>query len=377
MSTAPHPAVTGDPPSAPLLSGLKVIEAPGAGDPWRGAYARPGLPRSEHNYLWQLTGRNKRSLSLDLKAPAGRAVLERLLPQVDVFVTNLPLKARPRLGVGYETLVAIKPDLIYGSITGYGESGEDIHEKAYDHTAWWGRSGLMEQLRASPDGPPMRPPVAMGDHTTGLALYGAIVSALFQRERTGRGAYVGASLLASGAWINGCAIQAALGGAQFLPIVPRSETHNPMQCHYECADQRWIILYVPFGEGERGWSGFMRCIGLGHLVDDPDFSSFESRRRNCARLVGLLDAQMRTAQAIVPLAMAPGFDSTVRSPMWARDTRAVAAVGAPALGQHTHEILIEHGFSDAEIARLLAQGVVAQFQPDGASASASTGTPTT
>src|SRR5689334_5071644 len=119
--------------------GAEVIklEPPGEGEPWRNQYKRPGLPETEINYPWALTARNKRSLALDLKATAGRAVLERLLAQTDVFITNLPLPARERLKVRYADFAAKHPRLIYASLTAYGESGEEAGKTGFDATAYW------------------------------------------------------------------------------------------------------------------------------------------------------------------------------------------------------------------------------------------------
>ncbi|MDO8277198.1 MAG: CaiB/BaiF CoA-transferase family protein [Burkholderiaceae bacterium] len=370
------------------------VEAPGSGDAWRHAFRRPGLPECESNYLWQLAARNKQSIALDLKQLQGQKVLHRLVETADVFITNLPLHARAKLGLAYETLVQPNSRLIYASLTGYGEVGPEIHQKSYDHTAWWGRSGLMEQLRSEPDSDPVRPPVAMGDHTTALALYGTILSALFRRERTGKGAYVGTSLLSTGAWINSCAIQAALGGATFPPPTPRTETHNAMQCYYLCADDRWIILYVPFGEGDRGFSELMQALDMPQLASDPKFNTFSSRKENRKTLISAFDAkfrekgshdwvqqlrhlgftievmnrsqdastdsQMLAASVIAPIFDAPGFDQTVSSPMWFRDVPARAARGAPELGGDTTRILAQNGLSADEIAALKREGVVFQ-----------------
>ena len=100
------------PAAATVLSdfGAQVIkiEPPGTGDPYRALSAQPGFPESEHNYCWSLDARNKRSLALDLSNPEGRDVLHRLVRETDIFVTNMPLKVRERLGISYEQLASIK-----------------------------------------------------------------------------------------------------------------------------------------------------------------------------------------------------------------------------------------------------------------------------
>src|ERR1700691_1211744 len=99
------------------------IETPGDGAPWRGVYRRPGMPPSQHNHPCLMDDRNRRALVLDLKAEAGRAVLERLISQADIFITNIPLPARERLRLRYEDFAAAYPRLIYASLTAYGEVG--------------------------------------------------------------------------------------------------------------------------------------------------------------------------------------------------------------------------------------------------------------
>src|SRR5438045_7127575 len=114
------------PAAATILSdfGAEVIkiEPPGAGDPWRASTPVPGKVT---DYWWQLTARNKRSLAIDLKHPEGLAVLQRLIGSTDVFITNFPLPVRERLKIAATHLMAVNRRLIYGSITAYGEAGEE------------------------------------------------------------------------------------------------------------------------------------------------------------------------------------------------------------------------------------------------------------
>src|ERR1700722_3693706 len=205
----------------PLFSGLKVLdcagfvaapaaargradfgadviklEPTGEGDPWRTQYKRHGMPPSEINHPWLMDSRNKRALALDLKSPAGRAVLERLVSQADVFITNVPLPARERLRIRYADFATSCPRLIYASLTAYGEEGEEAGKTGFDATAYWARSGLMDEVRPDHRTTPARSVAGMGDHPTAMALYGGIVTALYKREKTGRGSEVRASLIA-------------------------------------------------------------------------------------------------------------------------------------------------------------------------------------
>ena len=196
---------------------LSPGQPPGSGDPYR-RRATPSLgPGLKGNPGFVLDGRNKKSLALDLRSPAGQAVLRRLVGQADVFITNYPPPVRRRLGITYEELAPLSERLIYASFSGYGEAGPEADKPGFDATAWWARTGLMHLVRAGEEATPARSLPGMGDHPSAMATYGAIVTALYQRERTGKGGYVGSSLLANGLWANGCSVQAALCGEKVVP----------------------------------------------------------------------------------------------------------------------------------------------------------------
>ena len=220
------------------------IEPPGLGDPYR-RRATPSLgPGLKGNPGFVLDGRNKKSLALDLRSPAGQAVLRRLVGQADVFITNYPPPVRRRLGITYEELAPLSERLIYASFSGFGEAGPEADKPGFDATAWWARTGLMHLVRAGEEATPARSLPGMGDHPSAMATYGAIVTALYQRERTGKGGYVGSSLLANGLWANGCSVQAALCGEKVVPQPPRERGLNALRVHYRCRDGHWLLLSI-------------------------------------------------------------------------------------------------------------------------------------
>ena len=195
------------PAAATVLSdfGAQVIkiEPPVTGDPYRNLPNLPGYPASPHNYAWLLEARNKRSLALDLSKPEGQAVLHRLVAEADVFITNFPPSVRERLGMTYAELAPLNARLVYASFTGYGEKGAEANKPGFDSNAYWARSGLMDLVRADENTTPARSVAGMGDHPCAMALYGAIVTALYKRERTGKGSHVASNLMANGVWANG------------------------------------------------------------------------------------------------------------------------------------------------------------------------------
>ena len=117
-------------------------------------------------------------------------MLHRLAAEADVFITNFPPAVRGRLGMTYAELAPLNERLIYASFTGYGEKGEEANKPGFDSNAYWARSGLMDLVRADTDTTPARSVAGMGDHPCAMALYGAIVTALYKRERTGKGSHV-------------------------------------------------------------------------------------------------------------------------------------------------------------------------------------------
>src|SRR5215469_9586326 len=207
------------PGAAVILSdfGADVIKVePPKGEIWRNANKFPPQPASKDAYQWHLSNRNKRGLALDLKSSDAQKIVERLVRWADVLIVNTPHPARKKLKLEYDDVVRWNPRLIYADLTGYGEKGPDASLPGFDVTAYWSRSGLLSLTRDA-GAPPTWPVGGSGDNATAMGLYSAIVTALYRRERTGKGSYVTTSLLAEGVWSASVSIQAALAGAKFYP----------------------------------------------------------------------------------------------------------------------------------------------------------------
>ena len=361
------------------------IEPPGAGDPYR----RRAIPMPERplNPGFILDARNKKSLALDLRAAAGREVLYRLVREADVFITNYPPPVRQRLRITYEDLAPLNERLVYASFTGYGESGPEANKPGFDATAWWARTGLMHLVRAGEEVTPARSLPGMGDHPSAMGTYGAIVTALYQRERTGKGNYVSSSLLANGLWANGCSVQAALCGDTVEPQPPREEAPNALRLHYRCRDGRWLLLSIASDEWR--WDKFKACLAAPTL-DDPRFATIASRERHAGELFAVLDAVFATRdlaewrqrldeaglifgivaemadiaqdeQVLAAGHLVRFVDAawmTVNSPIEIAGQQKIAPRRAPNVGEHSEQVLREAGYGEAEIAALRDAGII-------------------
>ena len=166
------------PAAATVMSdfGAEVIkiERPGGGDLWRLFSKLPGTAKSELDWCWVLTSRNKKSVALDLGRPEGREALIRLVRTADVFLTNYQRTLLEKFRLTWEDLRAVNDRLIYAHLTGYGDAGDDADDPAFDALAYWARSGLMMSVTGA-DGSPGAPRPGMGDHPTSMSLFGAIM----------------------------------------------------------------------------------------------------------------------------------------------------------------------------------------------------------
>jgi len=381
------------PAAATVLSdfGADVIkiEPPGTGDPYRNLPNLPGYPHSEHNFAWMLEARNKKSLALDLSKPEGQAVLHRLAAQADVFITNYPPQVRERLGITHAHLAPQNERLIYASFTGYGEKGEEANKPGFDSNAYWARSGLMDLVRADEHTTPARSIAGMGDHPCAMAFYSAIVTALYKRERTGKGSHVSSNLMANGVWAASVLAQAKLVGAKFGERRPRERALNAVTNHYQCKDGRWLILSLL--NEDRQWPTLARCLGREDLVTDARFETKKERHARSLELikifdetfatrdlaewrkildgnglvfgvVGILDDIPNDKQMIENEVLVP-FENdtmlTISSPIWVDGSKKVQPRKPPGLGEHSDEILRNAGYDEAAIGKLRASGAVA------------------
>ena len=387
-----------------LLSGIKVIDAasfiagpsaatimsdygaevikiePQNGDSLRNLITNGRMPEGPENYCWELTSRNKKSVSLNLKDQKAHNILIDLIKEADVFITNMPFPIRKKLKITSDDIRPHNAKLIYASLTGYGEVGPDADRTAYDSVAWWARSGLMDFVRPSNNSPVAWSTPGMGDHPTGMALYGAIMTALFNREKTGKGGEVSTSLMANGAWANGVFIQAALMDIEF-PERTEPLPRHPFYDFYQTKDNREFALGMINSRIE--WPKLTEVLDRAdwlqrELFDFDDAfqnadvlrselsEEFKKRSldeinqllRNSGVTYGVLgkttdhrdDKQFLETKTLVPLSHESfGNLLTINSPFTIQDENKIDFIRAPNVGEHTKEVLESIGYTDTDL----------------------------
>jgi crotonobetainyl-CoA:carnitine CoA-transferase CaiB-like acyl-CoA transferase len=372
--------VIAGPAAAAVLGdwGASVVKIePPEGDPQRG---------NRNTSYFQLDNRGKRSICLNLKTEAGRAIALALLGSADVFVTNLRSAALARLGLDYQTLASRYPRLVYAAITGYGQTGPAAGKAGYDIGAYWSRSGMA--LALAPEGaePPVSRP-GQGDHPTGLAAAAGIAAALYSRERTGSGQLVSTSLLRSGAYAIGSDLISAAHHQPAVPIARRMMA-NPLLAVYQSGDGEWFCLLGV--QPLRHLPGVARAVGRPELADDPRFADLRSLINHRHALLGLLDEAFAehpmdywarrfaaedvwwdpvqsAEQALAdPLVQAAGVlrdveddeRKTIATPVDFSAMATSPARRAPEAGEHTEQILLENGYDWETIGELKTRGVI-------------------
>jgi crotonobetainyl-CoA:carnitine CoA-transferase CaiB-like acyl-CoA transferase len=349
-----------------------LVERPGAGDPSRG-------PGGMSDFFAALN-RNKRSVAIDLKTEEGREAVKRLVAKADVFLEGFRPGTMERLGLGYETLRRLNPRLVYCSLSGFGQSGPYRLRPAHD-ISFQGIAGLLANLieRGSFTD---RPGVAIGDLSSGMFAAVGILAALHARERTGRGQYVDVAM-ADGlvSWMTAALTPVINGNPAF------SIGDGAGYGVYQAADGKFLTLSV--ATEPHFWRNLWQSVGRPDLAE----LSFIDRLKRSRELDDILREVFLTrsrdewvellAAGDVPSGPVLSLEEVARDPQlrgrgmiveWqAPDGRKIGMVNhplqfsetpasirrpAPALGEHTEEVLRESGFDEGEVARLREAGVI-------------------
>lgn len=347
------------------------VERPGGGD-WS-RYVPPLDPKSGDSLLFRALNRGKKSLTLDLKSDEGQAIFLRLVETADVLLESFRPGTMERLGLGYETLAGINPRLVYCSLSGYGPHGPYQARAGHDLN-YVGLAGLLD-LTGPRDGPPSIPGTPVADLAGALWAVIGILLALLERERTGRGQRVDASLLGGALACLPVAVTWYLGGQPMARGA--SELTGGLVCYqvYRARDDGWMTLAALEPEF---WMAFCQVVGREDLLDqqfapavpgEPAYEElcaiFRTRtRREWAEVLGGVDAccepiysvaealasapvqalNMLAGEGLLPPVDLSAMSQQVRTP-------------PPELGQHTVELLAELGCCQADMERMQRQGV--------------------
>ncbi|MCW5612634.1 MAG: CoA transferase [Rubrivivax sp.] len=337
--------------------------------------------------IFQQNNRNKRSIVLDLKQPAGRDALLRLAATADVFVYNVRPAAMARLGLSYEALAAVNPGIVYVGAVGFGQDGPYAARPALDDLMQ-GMSGIAGLYARASGGEPRYIPMAMADRYTGTVLVNAILGALVHKLRTGQGQALEVPMFESLA-------QGVLGdhlmGHSFDPPLgpPGYPRHlSPDRRPFRTLDG-WLCAFL-ISDGQ--WRAVLERLGQPELMQDPRFASLQARTEHSREVYAWLDATFRTrsteqwlallGEADVPAGPLHTLESLLEDPhlnavgffqrlehptegtlvtlrppsRWSR-TPAEVRLPPPRLGEHSAELLAQSGYSEADIDALVAAGV--------------------
>lgn len=375
------------------------IEAP-KGDASRYTGYTINLPSNNQcNPLFSLHNSGKKLIGLDLKTSEGMEVMEKLLEEADIFLSNIRYGGLSRLGLDYESLHKRYPRLICGYINGYGFEGPEKDKAGFDMTSFWAKSGILNAMR-DPENIPRFPPPGIGDIATANVVAAGVLAAVIRRYKTGEGSMVSSSLMAAGIWANYSHVTAGQDRGPedpkgpFLTPYPFKQWRNPFYHIYRCKDEKLLFLLG----GSYGKLHFtLRALGLDDLIDDPRYADHSSMVKNSDYLYDRMIAAFiqktaaEWAEILKPLdisyeilasnadvskdeqAWVNGYLTNMRCPNGSSyivpntpvdfsDMEKSKTSHVGGVGTHTREILDSLGYTDEQIRQLLDSGIAKESE---------------
>ncbi len=344
---------------------------------------------TDRNPTFELDNRGKRSITLDLKVPAGVEVLHEFLSDADILVTNLRPRVLESFSLDYESVAARYPRLIYAAITGYGSKGPDRDRAAYDGGAFWARAGVLATMTL-PGGELPYAAGGSGDHITAITAVAGIGAALASRAKTGRGQEVSTSLFRAGIFTIGADVNRVLRLGDAFGTRHRTDVPNPLYNSYQCADGRHLFLLGL--QPDRHWESLVAAVEAPELLTDARFGTAGDRAANAPALIAILsdafasdtfahwaakldahgmwwapvqgpmdipdDPQAVAAGAFVEAPVTEGTATMVATPCDFSATPWSVSRRAPEVGEHTEELLLDRGLSWERISELRDAGAL-------------------
>ncbi|HEU5338364.1 MAG TPA: CoA transferase [Sulfuricaulis sp.] len=363
---------------------IKVEKAPDGDDTRR---MTPPTVDGE-SAAFMILNRNKRGISINLKTPGGKAVLEKMLATADVLIENYRPGTMERFGLGYETLHKMNPALIYCQVTGFGRTGPYASRAGFDLIAQ-GLSGIMSVTGEGAGHQPVKAGPPITDISAGILAAMGVLAAYVHRLKTGEGQLVDTSLLEAGVtttyWQSAICLATGNSPGAIGSAHPLSAPYQAIQ-----TKDGWINLGAA---NQANWKRLVEVIEQPELANDPRFNDNAARMKNLPTLIEILTARFRTRStgdwltrleaAGVPAGPVLSIGEMLADPqVLARDmvvevehsklgrmktlgppvkfsgTPSGVRSGAPLLGQHTREVLKEYGYKDGEIKEMISRGDV-------------------
>lgn len=365
------------------------VESPN-GDPLRFTAVNEGRPFGDaEDTSFTLENAGKKCITLNTKTEEGRAALEKLIAECDIFITNIRQNGLKRAGLDYDTLKVKYPKLVMGFVSGYGEKGPDKDLPGFDFTAFFARGGVMGTMYDT-DSAPMLPIAGFGDHQVGMYLASGVLAALYRARETGKGDQVTVSLFHTALWDIGLYLQCSQygDGSTQYPI-SKKQIANQLQVAHKTRDNHWIQIAMP--RYDFYYPAFMKVLGREDLIGDERFFPQTNLQENLSEFyeiirseIGKFELRELTAkmdEADLPYGVCQTWDQVLEDPQaWGSDALArvtfpngkeramvrtpvmFAATELPAyerggfLGEDTEEVLAKLGYTPEQIRAMIEAG---------------------